>query len=58
MMRPVDLDALAAVARQLDRFDIPYAFTGGQSRAAPGCERRLAEARWLRYVCRRKVPHV
>lgn len=29
MMRPVDLDALAAVARQLDQLGIPYAFTGG-----------------------------
>ena len=29
MMRPVDLDALAAVARQLDQLGILYAFTGG-----------------------------
>jgi hypothetical protein len=28
-MRPVDLDALAAVARQLDQLGVPYAFTGG-----------------------------
>ena len=29
MMRLVDLDALAAVARQLDQLGVPYAFTGG-----------------------------
>ncbi len=28
-MRPVDLDALMAVAEQLDRLQVPYAFTGG-----------------------------
>ena len=28
-MRPVDLDALEAVARQLDQLRVPYAFTGG-----------------------------
>lgn len=28
-MRPVDLDALAEVARQLDQLRVPYAFTGG-----------------------------
>ena len=28
-MRPVDLDALAAVAKQLDQLRVSYAFTGG-----------------------------